>query len=168
MHKIFGIRGLDPLFNVNSHSTFTRFPSLCVLNCAQSEILLLYARKQMEGRKPCKRWMGIDCTHPVTMTHLPVPHPELSGLQLASMQACIRLKQSSATCFHRFGLPVVAVHYVFLRMSSVIMASPLHSRHASLQSDIHCMWYFHLSFIKIPFSDCLDYAPMPKSFRLNV
>ena len=46
---------------VNSHSTFTRFQSLRVLNCAQSEILLLHARKQMERWKPCKRWMGIDC-----------------------------------------------------------------------------------------------------------
>ena len=40
---------------VNSHSTFTRFPSLRVLNCAQSENLLLHARKQIKGQKPRKR-----------------------------------------------------------------------------------------------------------------
>ena len=39
---------------VNSHSTFTRFPSLCLLSCVHSEISLCTQLKETEGRKLCK------------------------------------------------------------------------------------------------------------------
>ena len=49
-------------YTVNSHSTFTRFPSLCLFLCVEEQNFTLDAIQNTEGRKPCKCWMGMDCT----------------------------------------------------------------------------------------------------------